>query len=252
MDRRAKQIIYGIAFLVFWALIFTGVYFMFFHTAASCFDRVQNQGEEGIDCGSVCPTSCLPQTLSPISLVEPVKNFIGYQNHLCFLATIKRQNPAYAASQFNYAFEIYDKTGRVILSVPGVSFAHAGEVRYIAAANIQVDRAAFDHVDFVSQNPAWIPSDSFKKPQISIQSLDTHEQNGTFVIEGRITNNDTVALSGIDMIGIFVSNLGPFEGVSQTQISTLAPNETKTFFISAPLLANINLGASKVFAYARR
>src|SRR5882724_8010535 len=98
MDRRAKQIIYGIAFLLFWALIFTGVYFIFFHAAASCFDGVQNQNEEGIDCGSVCPTSCLPQTLAPIELVEPVKNFIVDQNHLSFLATVKNQNPAYAAS----------------------------------------------------------------------------------------------------------------------------------------------------------
>ena len=50
-----KQIIIAFVYLIILAVIGTGFYFLFLKpTLPSCSDKIQNQGEAGVDCGGPC------------------------------------------------------------------------------------------------------------------------------------------------------------------------------------------------------
>ena len=51
-----KQFFYGIIYLVIFGLIGAGIYFALTSKEATCFDGIQNQNEEGVDCGGSCNT----------------------------------------------------------------------------------------------------------------------------------------------------------------------------------------------------
>ncbi|KKU42980.1 MAG: hypothetical protein UX56_C0001G0015 [Candidatus Azambacteria bacterium GW2011_GWD2_46_48] len=68
MDTRTqKQVIIAIFFLGILFFIGGGFYFAF-RSPASCFDKIQNQGEEDIDCGGPCATACEEKELKPLEI----------------------------------------------------------------------------------------------------------------------------------------------------------------------------------------
>src|SRR3989344_800500 len=54
--RKKKQLIYGSIYILIIAGIISGIYF--YKTRPTCFDAVQNGGEQGIDCGGKCAQVC--------------------------------------------------------------------------------------------------------------------------------------------------------------------------------------------------
>ena len=51
MPRLLKQFLYGVFYLAIIAAVGVGFYFHYDNAPPSCFDGIQNEGEQGIDCG---------------------------------------------------------------------------------------------------------------------------------------------------------------------------------------------------------
>ncbi len=49
-----RRLQYGTGFLVFWSALGVLLYYSFFYQPPTCFDKVQNGAELGMDCGGVC------------------------------------------------------------------------------------------------------------------------------------------------------------------------------------------------------
>jgi hypothetical protein len=251
--RFAKQIIYAAFFFIFWYLVISGVYHLAVKPAPTCFDSIQNQGEQGIDCGGLCALACTPSYIKQIEEVESVIKFDPDPTHFSLLAHIENQNSSYAAKIFNYRFSLYDDGGNVVGSYPGKSFIYGGEVKYILLPNVPYPKARFTKVDLKIDNPDWIPSEAFSgPPKLDVTSINTKVVSRMLAANGQIVNKDNVVMPKILIIAIFRGKYGQDAGVSQTEIDNLMPKTSQQFVVIHPLINNLDLAATEVFYYSAK
>lgn len=87
-------------------------YFAFVNEAPSCKDFVQNQDEEGVDCGGVCSRLCAPALADPqVSFVRAVASGPGRTDVIAYI-----ENPNQTArAEAEYSIELFD-AGNVIVA----------------------------------------------------------------------------------------------------------------------------------------
>ncbi len=92
MSRVFKRIIIlGIVFS-FHAILFGGVYFIFFRVAPTCVDGKQNQNEQGVDCGGVCVNACFVAVTTKEIQIQNVSFVAGGENQYDVVAVVKNPN----------------------------------------------------------------------------------------------------------------------------------------------------------------
>jgi hypothetical protein len=252
-SRLQKQFFYGIFYIVFFAAIIVGSYYLFIKPAPSCFDNIQNQGEQGIDCGGPCAKICIPQTIKQIAVSRPFA-FVLDKSHIGLLAQINNPNSDYAAKNFSYKFSVYNNAGALIQSFSGESFAYAGEVKYVLVPNVSIPDTNFARTDFLVENTDWTPASQFGGlPMLSLSGVkNASAAGGVISANGQITNKDTISFSKVAVIAVFHGKFGQIDGASQTELENLSPNESRPFSITHPPLADVNLSATEIAAYALR
>ena len=102
---KRKLIIIGVLVLVVIILAGAGGYF-FFHKAPSCIDGIQNQNEEGIDCGGSCTYLCTASEAEPS--VRFARTFSPLPGRTDVIAYVDNPNTNAAAKQAPYKIELYD------------------------------------------------------------------------------------------------------------------------------------------------
>src|SRR4030042_4522578 len=118
-----------LVYLVVFGLIGTGSYFIF-RTAPTCTDKIQNQGETGIDCGGPC-AKC--EEIPPAENLQVVEKAVvsAGEDKYDVLAKVSNPNSQLRAAKFDYAFELHDGAGKIILRSDGSSFVLPGQTKYI-------------------------------------------------------------------------------------------------------------------------
>lgn len=249
MNRLAKQVIYSLFFLVVIAIIIGIFYFIFSRNKPNCFDRIQNQGELGVDCGSVCGNNCLPTEFKPVQVSDVW--IIGVDsNHISILAKIENPNQNVAAKNFNYEFSVKDENGQVKNTILGSDFIFAGEIKYILKANISAKFFLSDYGELTIRNPKWVSGQDFLKPQLNIQNTDVSISDSKIKLTGIVVNSDNLKISSIKIISIFYTNnsFRPL-GASETEISNLTPGSSNPFVIYHPIITSADLSRTKTFAF---
>jgi hypothetical protein len=254
MSRRVKQVLYGIFYLAVLAAIITVIYFLLPKQAPSCFDGIQNEGEQGIDCGGPCAKLCIPSTIQLISLLGTAHVFSPIAGHATFLAQIENANSGFAASSFDYTVTFYgpDESSTVAV-VNGTSFAYADETKYLVLPN-EVVSAAPSRADIVISNVQWVPAPQMGLvPQFAFTNvMSVAGTNGYATVSGNITDRDISSFQNIVVVAIFKDAAGAPIGASQTELDSLAPSAMENFSISYPLLPNENISGTELHAYAER
>ena len=252
MNRHLKQLIYGSVYLAILALFGFWIYFSNFHTTSTCFDNIQNQDEEGIDCGGACFKICLPNEFGTIEVVDRVRILKVDDEHLSLLVKIQNNSIDFAAESFNYAINIFDSSDKLLTSIFGTSFIYQGEVKYLAVPNAKISPSLAARATFESSNPNWILGETLAKPDVIIQNQKTIFDNTQIKVEGSLISHSVSTLSNIKIIAIFYSQFGLPVGVSQTEIENLEPNGTRLFVINHRALEDILTDKTQVFVFAKR
>jgi hypothetical protein len=243
-----------LAFLLFLALIIWLTYLIFLKPAPSCFDNIQNESEQGIDCGGPCAKICIPTGTQPIGEIGTVSVFAPLLGHVTLLAQIVNPNSDFAADTFDYAFNLYDAAGNIIGTVPGTSFIYADQTKYLAVPNSAVS-GAIDHADIVINAPHWVPAGNLGlAPQFAFQNVvATAPSSGTVAIGGTIIDQDAASFSNLAIIAVLKNASGVPIGVSVTQLDSISPNQPANFSVTYPVASStINPAATELSAYAMR
>jgi len=249
----AKQIIYGAIYCGVFFVIVAVIYFLYVKPTPSCFDNIQNQGEEGVDCGGPCAKICTPTNIQPISAVGNIMTFTTNPHRVTFLARVVDANSDFAARSFDYRFDLYDASGSVIQSFSGQSFIYANEVKYLVLPNEDVT-SSVSSVTFAAMDPEWAKSsDLGVPPQFVFQNVGTGMvSSGTIGVSGTITNEDASAFDNVTVTAVFKDGAGTPVGASQTELDNVAANGTYNFSVIYPATQNIDLTATEIEAYALR
>ncbi len=247
--RLAKQIIYGAFYVLVWALVVWVGYAIFFHPA---------------------PPAVPAAVAQPISVLS-VNEFISSPGHATFLAKIANLNSGLAAQYFSFSFNLLDGSGTVAQSFPGGSFLYPNEVKYIALVNQPVGSglaanttsagaATILTLTIPTSTTEWVASSSLGvPPALTILNLSTTISSssaggapGVALATGDLENNDTATFTHIFIIAVFKDANGNPVGASQTEIDSIAPNQTENFSVSYPAISGINPAATEVQAYVQR
>ncbi|MBI2033918.1 MAG: hypothetical protein HYT13_02360 [Candidatus Liptonbacteria bacterium] len=252
MSRRARQVIYISSYLAVFLFISFFVYLIFFKTEASCFDKVKNQGERGVDCGGPCLQVCRSE-VKPIEILEEGRILRPDESHLSLLSRARNPNLDYAARSFIYTFSLYNEEGSLIQNFSGESFIYAGEVdRYILLANLNLPNKEVYRASIKIQDEKWVKAEDFPRPKVNIQYHETVLSSDGIEVQGRVVNLDTVVLPSLKIIGLFYGKFGQIAGASQSEVENLLPNESRAFSINHPPVLNINPRATRIFFFSRR
>ena len=254
MVRRVKQTVYGIFYLAVLGGIIAGIYFLFLRPAPSCFDGIQNEGEQGVDCGGPCAKAGLPSGTQPITATGPIFIFSPIAGHASVLVQVENANAGLAASSFDYAITLYGADGSTtVASFAGNSFAYADETKYLILPNEPVS-ASTSRADFAVSNVQWISASLMgQPPQFAFTNVtDAVDANGYVDVSGNITDRDVASFNDILIAAVFKTAAGTPIGASQTQINSLTPGATQNFSISYPMIPNEDIAATELEAYAGR
>jgi hypothetical protein len=251
-----KQVVYGIFYLIVLGGLVTGIYLLFLKPAPSCFDNVQNEGEQGVDCGGPCGKVCLPSGIQPIVPIGTVGVFSPLAGHKTILAQLENANADLAASTFDYTVTLYGADGSsTVATFDGTSYAYADETKYIVLPNEPLSASTtVSRADIAISNVQWVPvSQMGTAPKFAFTNLESAAgANGFITVNGNITDRDVSSFGNIIIVAIFNNAAGMPIGASQTELDSLAPNATQGFSVSYPALPTIDVSATELKAYASR
>jgi hypothetical protein len=130
--------------------------FKILYKAPTCSDGIQNQGEQGIDCGGPCRTLCQSAFLAPSVLWADAQRVTGGLYNLA--AYIENPNVNGAAVHVPYEFSIFDSQGILITQQSGMIDipANRNTLAFIGAVDMGQRVPAKGGVTFqFTQAPLW-------------------------------------------------------------------------------------------------
>jgi hypothetical protein len=247
--RLAKQFLYGAFYIALWAILFAGVYFLFFKSPPSCFDGKRNQTEEGVDCGRICGNICLPADLKRIEQVGQVKILFPEPSRIGLLARLKNANPGHSARRVGFTFRIFDDRGEAFES-SGNTFVYAGELKYLAQLVLLppgFEKRQIVRAQLTLAEEEWAQAGDFYRPAVQLQEENTAVEANSIRVEGKVRNEDTLTLSNITILALFYGREGQLAGFSETGLDNFFPSETRPFVILHPPLTDVNPSATQIF-----
>lgn len=245
--RLLKQFLYGTLYILIFAGITWGIYFIKFKPAPSCFDNRQNGGETGVDCGGSC-ISCEIKNLKPLS-IETINLFANDRVYSAS-AKVKNPNSDFSASSFDYVVNFYDKNGDILQSIKNSSFVYPNEAKPIIEAGIKITNGIPNKAEIKidNQSVVWEKPENFFRPNYDLKNVSTTIENGRVIINGDITNKDNFTISKVIADVILVDKSGKEIGASKYEIKNLGNFATAFFKMTIPLnndqINSINLEAT--------
>ncbi len=253
MSRRlSKQLAYGSFYgaVMLGVLIF--VYFSFIRSGPSCMNNRMDAGEEGVDCGGICSTTCLPGSLRTIEVVDNVKLFRSNPRTLEVLAKIQNANSEFAAPSFTYTLEVRDADGTLVDTITGQSFIYAADVKYLAFIKNGITYTPA-YVDLTVQSPTWVKAEKYQRPTLSgIQDQIFDVTSSTIAVSGKVVNKDVATISRMIVTAVFLDSYGLPVGISQTEIPGAMPEERKPFTVVHPTITDVAPEETQLYISAER
>jgi len=221
-----RKIVYLSVFFAILVIFFSVLYYFFIHKAPTCKDKIQNQNEQGIDCGGVCPKVCEFEIVNPVvRWTKLLKVKKGIYNVVAFV-----ENPNLKARAVNapYLFKVYDKN-RILIG------ERKGKINLPARSFIPIfERTIFVGEREPSRSPLFEFTESFqwekveeKKLDLSVKNKILEEKNGGTRLSAVIGNQSVLPISNIEVTGILYDVDGNAIAVSQTIIESLLKNASE-------------------------
>ena len=251
MPRFAKQFLYGTFYLAILSGILFGAYQKFLKPAPSCFDTIQNQDEEGIDCGSVCGNFCLPADVQPVESVGSVSIFHPIPDRIAVLAQIRNPN-SIAATVIPYHIAFFDEKDAPLRVITGETYLAAQETRFIADFPEGADLASAVRATIAFDEPQWVRSADLPRLPVSISQYHPQSDGKQLIVEGIVSNDATISASSVTVLVFFYGTLGQMGGVSKAELSGIGPHETRVFTVQYPLFPGADPSRAQVVVNARR
>jgi hypothetical protein len=174
-QRNIKRILIIIIYLVIFGLIAGLIYFAS-KMNPSCSDKIQNQGEENVDCGGPCsPCEKIPDAQN-LKVIE--KTIITEQpGKYDLLARIENPNSQFGVASFEYEFDLKDEQGKIVSRYQGSSFILPSQTKYILVFN-QEQAAVPSSTDFKIKTYKFTKFSDYEEPSIRVSEKEFSLVNG--------------------------------------------------------------------------
>ena len=204
------------------ALLFFGASFLTFHKAPSCVDNIQNQDEQGIDCGGSCPYLCTALEEDPS--VRFTTAIAGAPGRTDVVAYVDNKNAHAAARAVPYDIKLYGTDHQLVQDVTGTIDLPPGAsvpvfVPGVTSGNQNVAEA------FLTIDPTSIrwyaAEDTRVVPKVGSPVLFGTTEAPR--IRASLTNPSTAPLTNVRTIVLVYNLAGNVMAASQTIVATVPP-----------------------------
>lgn len=245
-----KQFFFGIIYLLIFAAIGAGIYFAFFTKEATCADGLQNQNEEGIDCGGPCQNSCEYLTIRDIEVKQvtlvPAGNLL-YD----LVAKLENPNPNYGLADLDYSVKIYGADGEIIKEQKGRGFIMPGEKKYLVAANIQTQKSAF-RAEIIMEKPQkseWVKFGTVSNSNLFVKDKKINSlENNAWEASGVLKNNGDFGFGEVFVSAILLDSNGNPAAAGKTVLNTINKGEERYFSIRWIERPDLNVNSMEIQA----
>ncbi len=210
-------LIVGAVVVAFFTVVLTAT----FYQTPSCTDGVQNQGEQGIDCGGPCAYLCTAQELPPTVLFTKAFNYGGGRTDV--VASVENKNASAAAKNVPYRITLYGAGQALIQEISGTLDLPPGVSTPIYVPNItsgkQTVTQAFLTID--PSSPQWY---SMTANERNVPLVSNISQGGTPDaprIEAVLSNQATAPFNQVRIIVLVHNKNGDVIAASQTLVPTI-------------------------------
>ncbi len=242
MPRLLKKFLYGFAFLVIVVGILSGIYLVLK-------PPVTHPCPQGTAFNGV---ACIPSDLKSLYVSDGVRIFPVDATHVSFVIKVVNENLEFAAKNFDYTLTLQEGSSTEILD--GISYMYAGEVRMFVFPNRAVKDARINNVSIQFSNIQWVPADSWKRPQLTVQNVGARRdpRTGGIVVEGVFRNEDVNTFPVVEVGAIFRDASGALLGASRTEVQQVVPASVGNFQILHPDIPRADLSRTSVFLNTAR
>lgn len=227
--RLTKQILIIFIIIIVFLLLLLLAYLAFFKIEPSCFDGVQNQNEEKIDCGGVC-ASCEDIYPEEINILKT--DYILMGSYYNVSVRIENKNQNYGSDHIPYKIQLHDNNGKIIGERSGTTFIFPKQTKHIIELKIPVSGIVGD-IDLSFGNINWLKPDK-DLPQLFILQKEyvplSSDQSGYAQIKGIVLNRSKLGFSKVYIDVLLYSN-DELIGINTTEINDLASNQERGFSV---------------------
>ncbi|HXK37665.1 MAG TPA: vWA domain-containing protein [Candidatus Paceibacterota bacterium] len=212
-------------------LIGTSIFFIV-KSRPSCFDKVQNQDETGVDCGGICAAQCRDTHLGINTLWT--KTFLVRKGMYDVASLVENPNLDASIPELSYTVELFDDEGRTLLSRTYSTFANAGDHFTLFGGGLDTQG-----VDAARARLTILPGYKFIKAtpptvrKVSVLGYELLTPDTAPRLIATLQNQTTDTLRHVPVTATVSDRNGPV-GVSETYIDELAPRETKQVTFTWP------------------
>jgi len=241
-----KQITIIFILLAVIALIGAGIYFLTLpKEEPTCSDGIQNQGEEGVDCGAICGNFCDTQEKL---LKVMYQGFIPTtENNYDLVAQIENTNNLWGADNVPYTFYLYNEAGEQIASRQGSAYILPQETKYIVEQKVYCGEIPAK-VELELGRENWKKADNFRDLNLKFRERNIQTGAGNpNRLYGVLENDTSYNLNKIEIVGVVVGADNKIIAAGKTEMTTLMMGESRYFEIGFP-----NVISGQVITYEIR
>jgi len=241
-----QQFFIGLVYFLILILLGAGAYLIFFQKTPTCSDKIQNQNEQGIDCGGPCAVNCEFLTIKDLRTdwVKFVEFKDGYYD---LAAKIENPNPNFGLASFQYVFKTLDTAGNVLKEQTGSNFILPGQdAKYLMENNIALGKKPAS-AQLEIKKPA--PED-WQKTDISLPNLFVKNREFKFLSDGSgfsqasgiLKNSSAYNFDAVLISVIIFDKQKNIMGLNKTQLRTILAGEERYFSVPwfSPLVGQVD------------
>jgi Mg-chelatase subunit ChlD len=228
-----RRVQYGTGFVSFVGLVTTGVYFLFFYNAATCFDNMQNGLEAGVDCDGSCVRICTVSVIPPeIKWAQSFKIVDGQYNAVAY---VDNKNALAATPNLAYTFKLYDENDVVVAKRSGTTILPPNSVYPIFEGRVLTDGGVAAVRTTLELAPAdmWVPSTlgrgQFKTLDVELLGTDSRPR-----LNASVENIELVSADRVEVVATVFNRAGQPLTASQTFVDNFAARSTEEVVFTWP------------------
>ncbi|MEK7195064.1 MAG: FxLYD domain-containing protein [Patescibacteria group bacterium] len=236
ISRVQKQAIVGLLYVIIVGAVTIGVYDLA-TPDATCTDGIQNQKEEGIDCGTVCGVLCDPAPVAP--QVKSTQLLAVGSGDYDVVSEIVNPNNIYGSSKIGYVITLTDQDGKLIASEPGVFYIAPAQTKFLVRSSIKAEPGAVSASIAITE-AVWekvTPDGLLVNFPLRRESFtESRTPGAASQFEGVVFNDSDFDFNTVDVVVVVLDANEKVLGVNTTELRTVASRTERYFKVVWPTL----------------
>ncbi len=240
-----KQITYGGIFALIVLLIVGIPAYFVLKVEPTCFDKRQNQDEQGIDCGGICSRACVEQIVrQPITIwARSFGVTAGYYN---LAAYIQNPNVDYVSKRVKYQFKVYDQDNVILGEREGVTIVSPTKNILIFEPGFQTGERVPARVFFEFTNQVEWDRYNERRPEFRVTEVQLLSASTSPKVVAKIKNQSIETFRDLEVAVVIYDKDNNAQRASRTSISTIFDGETKEVTFTWPTAIDFEISKIEV------